>query len=130
VRHHVTFDTGALIALEKGDARMLALLRRFRDPSWIISVPAGVVAQAVRTRRQDRLAPINRLLKTPNVDVVFLDRQVAYAIGMLLAGHGGRDVIDGSVVECALRRGGPIVTSDPNDLIRILPGVHARLHVV
>ena len=128
--HHVTFDTGALIALEKGSGRMVALLRRFTDASFAISIPAGVVAQAVRTRHQDRLAPVNRLLRAPHVDVVPLDRRVAYAIGTLLAASGGRDVVHGSVVECALRRGGPIVTSDPDDLLRILPGVRRRLHVV
>ena len=40
----LTLDTGALLALERGDSRVRALLRRALESGIGFSVPAGVVA--------------------------------------------------------------------------------------
>ena len=45
----VVLDTGALIALERGDRRMIALLRRALAQGRVFRVPAGVVGQACGT---------------------------------------------------------------------------------
>lgn len=43
----LTLDAGALLALERGDARVRALLRRASEVGAALDVPAGVVARAV-----------------------------------------------------------------------------------
>jgi len=42
----LVLDTGALIALERGDKRMIALLRRALAQGRAFRVPSGVVGQA------------------------------------------------------------------------------------
>ena len=42
----LTLDAGALLALERGDARVRALLRRASEVGTALDVPAGVVARA------------------------------------------------------------------------------------
>ena len=44
----LTLDAGALLALERGDARVRALLRRASEVGTALDVPAGLVARAVR----------------------------------------------------------------------------------
>jgi hypothetical protein len=73
-----------------------------------LAVPAGVLAQVWRaSARQARLA---RLLGSPLVEVVPLDRSFALAVGKLCAETGARDVVDVSVVVCARQRGRSVVT--------------------
>ncbi|GMU77279.1 MAG: hypothetical protein AMXMBFR46_00800 [Acidimicrobiia bacterium] len=121
----VVFDTGALIALERNDRAVTVLVAEARRTNGAITVPAGCVAQAWRDpRRQARLAAFLRL---PNVDVVALDAGDARRVGLLLASSETRDVVDAHVALCALRGGGAVLTSDPDDLLRITPelAVHA-----
>jgi predicted nucleic acid-binding protein len=115
----VTLDTGALIALERGEPRVTALLKRALDDSdAIVHIPAGVLAQALRGPRQVRLT---RLLKHRRTSVVPLDATTAQVIGLLLGARDGDDVVDASVVVCARRHGQPVVTGDPRDLRRLDP---------
>jgi predicted nucleic acid-binding protein len=115
----VTLDTGALIALERGEPRVTALLKRTLDDSdAIVHIPAGVLAQALRGPRQVRLT---RLLKHRRTSVVPLDATTAQVIGLLLGARDGDDVVDASVVVCARRHGQPVVTGDPRDLRRLDP---------
>jgi hypothetical protein len=113
----LTLDTGALIAVERGSARMTALLRRVVADGMSLSVPAGVVAQAWRDgSRQARLA---RLLSASETEVVAMDHATARAIGAICGQAGVDDVVDVSVVLCARERRDTIVTSDQRDLRRI-----------
>jgi predicted nucleic acid-binding protein len=116
----LTLDAGALIALERGDERMHALLRRVQsDPQATMNIPAGVLAQVSRDfRRQARLA---RLLGDARTRVVPLDEETARVAGMLLGLRGASDVVDASVVVCARRYHQGVVTSDPDDLRRLEP---------
>jgi predicted nucleic acid-binding protein len=116
----LTLDAGALIALERGDERMHALLRRVQsDPQATMHIPAGVLAQVSRDfRRQMRLA---RLLGDACTRVVPLDEETARVAGMLLGLRGASDVVDASVVVCARRYRQGVVTSDPDDLRRLEP---------
>lgn len=114
-----TLDAGALIALESGSPYMRELVRLAFAERVPLAVPAGVLAQVWRaTARQARVA---RLLGSPLVEVVPLDRSAALAVGMLCAETGARDVVDVSVVVCARQRAHSIVTSDPDDISRIDP---------
>jgi predicted nucleic acid-binding protein len=114
-----TLDTGALIALEAGSARMRALIRTALEAGVALAIPAGVLAQAWRaSARQARLA---QLLRASVTEVVVLDRRTALTVGKLCAATGASDVVDVSVVVCARERGHPVVTSDPGDLAEIDP---------
>jgi hypothetical protein len=55
--------------------------------------------------------------------VVDLGRAVARLLGRMLAESGARDAIDAHVVFLARERGWPVLTSDPDDLLAIAPGL-------
>lgn len=121
----VTYDTGALLAAERGEQRIWlrheALLRHGVLPV----APAGVVAQAWRGgSRQARLA---RMLTGCDVEV--FDGEQARAVGALLGKAGAADVVDGCVAEGALRRRDVVVTSDPEDLLALATALNRHLEV-
>jgi hypothetical protein len=115
----LTLDAGALIAFERNDRKLVALLSRAIEQGWALVVPAGVVGQVWRDgRRQARLA---RLLASREVVVDVLDDRRAREAGQLCGVCGTADVIDASVVIGARARGDRIATSDPGDLARLDP---------
>ena len=110
----VTLDAGALIALDRNDRQVVALLARALETGSRVTVPATALAQAVRQPEQQvRLA---RLVRQPTTDVVPLDRVDATHVGRLLAASGTTDIVDAHVVICARRVGHQVATSDPADL--------------
>lgn len=122
----ITFDAGGLIALDRNDRRVLALVARATMRGMRLTVPATALAQAIRNpARQVRLS---RLIRQVGTDVVALDGPDATAVGLLLTRTGTRDVVDAHVVVCAGRAGQAVVTSDADDLRRIAPDL--RLVVV
>ncbi len=118
-RGGLTLDTGALIALERGDERVRSLLLHAVADEIPLAVPAGVVAQA--WRGGPRQARIARLLADPDVHVVVLDDPTARAVGALIARSGHHDVVDISVALCAAERGHVVLTSDPDDVATVDP---------
>lgn len=117
----LTLDSGALIAFERGDRQVVALLARCLAHEGSLVVPAGVVAQVWRDgRRQARVA---RLLGASQVEVEPLDDERARQAGQLCGVRGTTDVIDASVVLCAKRRAHSVLTSDPDDLSRLDPAL-------
>ncbi len=116
----IVLDTGALIALERGDKRMIALLRQALAEGRAFRVPAGVVGQAWRNGRVQ--VTLARFLRSAEVEIVPLDEQLARACGELCGAASASDVIDASVVILARERQCLIVTSDPSDLRRLDPG--------
>ena len=115
----IVLDAGALIALDRGDKRMIALLSRALTQGRAFRVPAGVVGQAWRNGRVQ--VALARFLRSQEVEIVPLDAQLARSSGELCAATNSTDVIDASVVILARERRDPIVTSDPNDLRRLDP---------
>jgi len=122
----MTLDAGGLIALDRGDRKVVALVARAEESGARVTVPATALAQAVR--RPERQARLARLVRQPTTDVVPLDRVDAVGVGRLLAAGGTTDVVDAHVVICARRARQPVVTSDPGDLAALDPEV--RLVVV
>lgn len=114
-------DAGGLIALDRNDRRVVALLARAKETAGRVTVPAGALAQAVRD--PSRQARLSRVVRQPTTDVVPLDRVDATSVGRLLAASGTSDVVDAHVVICGRRAGSLIVTSDPDDLRRLDPNV-------
>ena len=117
----VTLDAGALIALDRDDRRMVALLARGVESAHRITIPAGALAQAMR--QPERQARLSRLTRQPTTDVVAIDRVDAVNVGRLLAASGTTDVVDAHVVICARRAGQPVITSDVGDLRRLDPSL-------
>jgi hypothetical protein len=110
----LTLDAGALLAFERGDREMVAIVARARTHRLALAVPSGVVGHVWRDgRRQVRLAT---LLASEAVAVEPLDDARARAAGQLCGVTRTRDVIDASVVLCARRRGHGVVTSDADDI--------------
>jgi predicted nucleic acid-binding protein len=117
----LALDAGALVAFDRNDRSVVVLLARALEQGLPIVVPAGVVGQVWRDgRRQARLA---RLLGSDEVEVVPLDDSGAREAGQLCGARGTADVIDASLVLLARRRGARVVTGDPDDLMRLDPGV-------
>ncbi|MGQ0630959.1 MAG: PIN domain-containing protein [Sporichthyaceae bacterium] len=115
----ITLDAGAMIALDRDDRRVVALLARARETAAPVIIPGTTLAQAIRDpARQARLA---RLLRAVTTTVVPLGRVDATAVGRLLAASGTSDIADAHVVICARRAGQGVATSDPDDLRALDP---------
>jgi predicted nucleic acid-binding protein len=119
----LTLDAGALVAVDRQVRTLVVLLARAAEKGARLTVPAPVLAQAIRDPTQQvRLA---RLVRQPMTMVMPLDQADALVIGRLLAATKTADVIDAHVVVCAQRFGQAIVTSDSHDIRRLDP--NARL---
>jgi predicted nucleic acid-binding protein len=118
----LTLDTGALLALDHPgkavamQARLDETLRR----GGTICIPVGTIAQAWRSSRQVRLA---RLLGSRDIDIAIMTPNVTRSVGLLCARSGHDDIIDVHVALCAIQRRHAVVTSDPDDMLRIEPGL-------
>lgn len=115
----ITLDTGALIAVDRGDKRMVALLREALVQGRSVRVPSGVVGQAWRNGAKQ--AVLARLLRNEGLEIIPLDEHLARSCGELCGATGTSDVIDASVVILAKQTGGPIISSDSDDLRRLDP---------
>lgn len=117
----ITFDTGGLTALDRGDRRVLALVARAAERGLRVTVPATALAQAIRNpARQVRLT---RLVRHVATDLMALDAPDATLVGLLLAATRTSDIVDAHVVVCARRADQLVVTSDGGDLRRLDPGL-------
>ena len=112
-------DAGALIAIDRGQARVVHLLDRVIGAGGAVEIPTPVIAQVWREgSRQARLA---RLLGASDVVLVDLDAEMARAVGVLCGAVGAADVVDGHVALHARRRDLAVLTSDPGDIARLDP---------
>lgn len=112
-------DTGGLLALERGDARLRALLRRALEADLPIAVPAGVVARA--WRGGPRQARVARLLADPATAVPPLDDLTARAVGLLCGRSGHPDIGDVHVALHARHEHHAVITSDAGDVRSVDP---------
>ena len=115
----ITLDTGALIALDRGDKRMIALLHQALAQHYTFRVPSGVLGQAWRNGRVQ--ATLSRFLRAREVEIVPLDEELARSCGELCGATNTSDIIDASVVILARERRDTIITSDPDDLRHLDP---------
>jgi predicted nucleic acid-binding protein len=112
-------DAGALIAVDRSQARVVHLLDRVIAAGGAVEIPTPVIAQVWRDgSRQARLA---RLLGASDVVLVDLDAEMARAVGVLCGAVGAVDVVDGHVALHARRRDLAVLTSDPGDIARLDP---------
>ena len=115
----ITLDAGGLIALDRNDRRVVAIIAGAVQRKLRITIPATALAQAMRNPA--RQARLSRLMRQPVTDLVPLDRSDATAVGLLLSLSGTSDIADAHVVICARRRNQAVVTSDPDDLKLLAP---------
>jgi len=115
----ITFDAGGLIALDRKDRRVLALIARAKELEMRITIPATALAQAIRNPARQAL--VSRLIRQAGTDLVALDGPDATSVGLLLARTATSDIADAHVVVCAQRAAQPVITSDPDDIRRIAP---------
>jgi hypothetical protein len=118
----LVLDAGALVAVERSNRDVIALIKRERLAGRTPITHGGIVGQVWRgVGRQANLA---RLL--PGLDIVALGDALGRRAGALLARSRTRDVIDAALALLA-QDGDEILRSDPADL-RVLvaaSGVHA-----
>jgi hypothetical protein len=121
----IVLDAGALVAVERGDRDMVALIKRERRDGRPPLSHGGVIGQVWRGGH-GRQATLARLL--PGVDVRPLDDDLGRRAGVLLGAAGQADVIDAAVVLLA-HDGDEIYTSDPGDLrdLAMAAGLHVDL---
>jgi hypothetical protein len=121
----LVLDAGALVALERADRRVMALLKRERLAGRAPVTHGGVLGQVWRggTGKQVNLARL-----VPALEVVPLDAALGRRAGVLLGRSKTSDVVDAALVLLA-SDGQVILTSDPRDLRRLLiaSGVHAEI---
>jgi hypothetical protein len=115
----IVLDAGALIAFERADPRMRALVAEALRGRVTLVVPAGVVAQV--SRDGARQVPLRALLRGPHTKVVPLDLLTAEAAGTLCGRARTSDVVDASVVLAARQHRALVVSSDAGDLLHLDP---------
>lgn len=113
----IVLDAGALIAIDRRDRAVGAMLRVAQQKKLAIRSSAGVVAQVWR----DGSRQVNLARVLFGVDVASLDLSAAKRIGPLLGTTGTSDVIDGHVAQL-VESGDRLLTSDPQDMRRLLGG--------
>jgi predicted nucleic acid-binding protein len=111
VRRGLTLDAGALIAFERGDQRVRAIVREASANDRLVTVPATVVAEAWRGGRHRWLAALSNLAV-----IEPLTDELARRAGELLARTGTSNTVDATVAVSAAQRGDIVVTSDPDDM--------------
>lgn len=121
----IVLDAGALLAIERRDRDMVALIKQERQQGRAPLSHGGVIGQVWRGGR-GRQANLARFL--PGVDIHALDDELGRKSGILLGAARRADVIDAAVVLLA-EDGDDIFTSDPDDLyeLAVAAGRHVEL---
>ena len=120
----LVLDAGAFLAVERGDRRVMALLKRELLEGRAPRSHGGVVGQIWRGgARQAQLA---RLLRATEIEP--LDLELGRRAGELLGRAKERDVLDAAVVLLGAD-GDQVLTSDPRDLtaLAVAAGIHLEL---
>jgi hypothetical protein len=120
----VTLDAGAIIAYEKHDRRMWALFKVAIENDATISVATAVVAQVHRGN-----SPlVSRMLTACYIETLTLER--ARRAGVLLAASRTSDIADAIVVAGAASRRDVILTSDREDIERLVVAAKVDVPIV
>ncbi len=119
-------DSGALLAVERGDRDTAALLKQELLARRVPITHGGVIGQVWRggARRQANLA---RLL--PALDVRAVDTLLGRRAGVLLGKTRTADVIDAALALLA-DEGDSLLTSDPDDLAALVAAAGVHVDVV
>ena len=127
----IVLDTGALIAIDRGDRDVLSRLQTAFDNGNEVLAPAGAVGQS--WRHPNRQVLLSRTLK--RCDEVPLDGSIARSSGQLCGQTGTSDVIDASfaisVADSSHHDSEVILlTSDLRDMRTLLSALHTKARIV
>lgn len=109
----LTFDTGALIALERRHARIGRVMRAAVQAGIQVTVPVAVLAEWWRG------ASDLRDLIRASIHIEPMDEALAKSAGEALAAVKRATVVDAIVMASAARRGDLVYTGDFEDLERL-----------
>jgi predicted nucleic acid-binding protein len=119
------YDAAVLVAADRNERRAWAEHKARLEFGVIPLVPAAVLAQVSRSPQQ---AQLRRFLV--GCVVVPLGETEAHAAGRLLGRAKTSDVVDAVVVTTALRHRATILTSDPDDIERLVRASGREVAVV
>jgi hypothetical protein len=122
----LVLDTGALLAFERGDRAIAALLEAARRRGEAPRTSSGCVAQAWRGGGP-RQALLARVLR--GVQERALEPRVSRSIGEILGRTAIDDVVDGHVALLA-RAGDLVLSSDPDHVRKLLRAAGTRAEVL
>ncbi|HRE03740.1 MAG TPA: hypothetical protein PLV68_20765 [Ilumatobacteraceae bacterium] len=118
-------DAGALIAVDKRDRTVGAMLRVLQREGVPIVTSSAIVAQVWRDpRRQANLARV-----LAGVDVASLDDTAAQRTGELLRANGTTDLADAHLA-LLVQPQARVLTSDPSDLAALLATRKVRASLI
>jgi predicted nucleic acid-binding protein len=113
VKPGFTFDTGALIALERGDRRMRLVMKLARADGVRMVVPTVALGEWWRGPSKVRDAIVTAVIVEP------LSLTLAKLAGEAIAKVRGATFVDAAVMASAAQRGDVVYTSDQRDLDRL-----------
>ena len=122
----LVLDTGGLIAFDRGNRQVAALVEAARRRRDRVVTSSGCVAQAWRGDGS-RQALLARLLR--GTAEVGIDRWVSRSIGDLCGATKTTDVVDTHLALLA-RDGDVVLTSDVDDVRRLLRARHVNAEVL
>lgn len=111
----LTLDTGALIAIDRGDERVRAWLELAFAKGQMPVAPAVAVAEAWRDGATQVL--LARMLS--KIEVEDVDEPLARRAGELMERTNTDDPVDAIVAASAAPRGDVVLTSDPSDMQKL-----------
>lgn len=122
----LVLDAGGLLAVERRDRDVVALIKHERLAGRAPVTHGGVVGQVWRGGR-GRQALLARLL--PAIEIEPLDDDLGRRAGVLLGAAQASDVIDAAVVLLA-GNDDEILTSDPEDLVALARAAGTHLELI
>jgi hypothetical protein len=117
IHRQYVLDAGALIAHERRDPKVAALMEVAAEHRIEMILPSAVLAQVWRDGA--RQAILSRMLRNPGLVEAPLHHADAKRVGELLRDSGTSDVVDAHVAVLAGRLRVPVITSDPGDISRL-----------
>ena len=121
----VLYDAAVLVAADRNERRTWAEHKARLEFGVVPLVPAPVVAQVSRSPQQ---AQLRRFLT--GCVVVPLSEIEAHEAGRLLGLSRTADIVDAVVVAMAVRQKAVILTSDPDDIKRLVSASGRQVTVV
>lgn len=121
IHRQYVLDAGALIAHERRDPRVAALMEVAAEHRIEMILPSAVLAQVWRDGA--RQAILSKMLRNPGLVEAPLHHADAKRVGELLRDSGTNDVVDAHVAVLAGRLQVSVITSDPADIPRLDPAI-------
>ena len=118
-------DAGALIAIDKRDRKVGAMLRILQGEGGPVRTSAGALAQV--WRNGSRQANLARVL--PGVDIVTLDDAAAKQVGELLGASQTSDLVDAHIA-LLVQPQDKVLTSDEPDIKALLRARRVKATVI